>query len=213
MDEETRAIRTRAEAGDAEAQAALGIRYSKGRGVDQDHAEAVHWFELAAEQGNVKAQWALSVHFRNGWGVEKDQARMLHYYRLAAAQKHLRAMLRLATLHRQGSEGADRDLAEVERLLREAADTGEAEGQYRYGVHLLGDGGDAEGGRAWLRKAAAQEHEMAMVDLGGIYEEGEGVKPDFAEAMQWFEKAAALGNETAQSCVESLRFRMGSRDD
>jgi TPR repeat protein len=36
-------LRVRAETGDAEAQAGLGIKYSAGIGVPQDDAEAVRW--------------------------------------------------------------------------------------------------------------------------------------------------------------------------
>ena len=40
-------LRTRAEAGDAEAQTELGLMYADGRGVLQDDAEAVRWYRLA----------------------------------------------------------------------------------------------------------------------------------------------------------------------
>ena len=42
------ALRVRAEAGDAEAQRNLGVRYATGRGVSKDDAEAVRWYRLAA---------------------------------------------------------------------------------------------------------------------------------------------------------------------
>ena len=42
----------RAEAGDADAQAYLGAMYVAGRGVAQDHVEAVRWYRLAADQGD-----------------------------------------------------------------------------------------------------------------------------------------------------------------
>jgi TPR repeat protein len=35
--------------------------YADGRGVPQDHAEAVRWYRLAAEQGNAFAQFRLGV--------------------------------------------------------------------------------------------------------------------------------------------------------
>ena len=42
-------LRASAEAGDADAQLTIGLRYANGRGVPQDDAEAVAWFRKAAE--------------------------------------------------------------------------------------------------------------------------------------------------------------------
>ena len=42
------ALRVRAEAGDAEAQVNLGVRYDNGLGVPQDDAEVLRWYRLAA---------------------------------------------------------------------------------------------------------------------------------------------------------------------
>lgn len=47
---------TFAEKGDATAQNHLGWMYQKGRGVDQDDAQAVNWYRKAAEQGIACAQ-------------------------------------------------------------------------------------------------------------------------------------------------------------
>jgi len=63
-----------AEAGDAKAQAALGVRYFHGRGVKKDHAKAVLWYRKAAEQGEASAQTNLGFLYFNGFGVEKDLA-------------------------------------------------------------------------------------------------------------------------------------------
>ena len=47
-------IRTRAEAGDAEAQCQLGWLYA--HGGRNNNNEAVRWYRLAAEQGHIVAQ-------------------------------------------------------------------------------------------------------------------------------------------------------------
>ena len=61
MPEEVEELRARAEQGDADAQANLGLMYYNGEGVPQDYAEAVRWFRLAAEQGDADAQYNLGV--------------------------------------------------------------------------------------------------------------------------------------------------------
>ena len=48
---ELAAIRAAAQAGDAKAQYLLGSRYRVGKGVNQDLAQAVHWYRQSAEQG------------------------------------------------------------------------------------------------------------------------------------------------------------------
>ena len=49
------------EQGDADAQYNLGTMYYSGRGVVQDHEEAVKWFRLAADQGLASAQRNLAL--------------------------------------------------------------------------------------------------------------------------------------------------------
>ena len=53
-----RELRPLAEQGDARAQYGLGIMYDKGRGVTQDHAEALKWIRLAAEQAGEVATFS-----------------------------------------------------------------------------------------------------------------------------------------------------------
>ena len=50
-----------AEQRNAEAQFNLGRMYSYGRGVKQNHKEAVKWYQLAGEQGNAEAQINLDL--------------------------------------------------------------------------------------------------------------------------------------------------------
>jgi len=58
--------------GIVDAQNGLGSCYEDGLGVDQDYAEAVHWYSLAASQGKASAQHNLALCYENGQGVEQD---------------------------------------------------------------------------------------------------------------------------------------------
>ena len=55
------AMRPLAEAGDSEAQSALGIFYVNGRGVPKDFVEAYKWLKLASDQGDKDATTAFNV--------------------------------------------------------------------------------------------------------------------------------------------------------
>jgi serine/threonine protein kinase len=65
---ELAALRRRAEAGDAQAQNDLGVRYGSGDGVPRSDAEAVLWYRRAAEQGNSTAQFNLALMYADGRG-------------------------------------------------------------------------------------------------------------------------------------------------
>ena len=65
-------LRAGAEAGDAEAQSNLGIRYNLGSGVPEDAVEAVAWYRLAGEQGHAYAQYYLGMMYDAGRDVLQD---------------------------------------------------------------------------------------------------------------------------------------------
>ena len=46
-----------------------------------------------------------------------------------------------------------------------------------------------------------------MLNLGLLYENGQGVPQDDAKAQAWFEKAAAAGDVTATGALLDLKWR------
>ena len=54
QDDTLEALRTRANAGDADAQANLGLMYAFGQGVPQDDVEAYKWLNLAATYADAE---------------------------------------------------------------------------------------------------------------------------------------------------------------
>ena len=63
-----------AEQGYVPAQAAAGIMYAVGKGVQQNYAEAGKWWIKAAEGGHVLAANNVSMLYRSGVGVRPDPA-------------------------------------------------------------------------------------------------------------------------------------------
>ncbi|HEV2691101.1 MAG TPA: GAF domain-containing protein, partial [Bryobacteraceae bacterium] len=80
------AVRKLADAGDADAQWRMGVRYHTGDGVRQDDTQAVQWFLRAAEQGHVGAQGTLGAYYWAGRGVPQDLSRAYFWSSLALAQ-------------------------------------------------------------------------------------------------------------------------------
>ena len=73
-----------AEAGDAEAQVALGGLYHNGAGRKRDYAVAADWYRRAAVQGQVFGQLNLGDFYRHGLGVKRDLAEAYFWLSLAA---------------------------------------------------------------------------------------------------------------------------------
>jgi len=80
-----------AEAGDADAQTALGTLYYLGLGVAKDLTRARRWFEQAARAGHAGAQLHLGVIYRFGHGVPQDIFQAYLWLYAAARQGHERA--------------------------------------------------------------------------------------------------------------------------
>ena len=77
-------LRKQAEAGDADAQYALGCKYYEGDGVERDYAEALQWYRKAAAQGSSSGLCDVGYCYRNGTGVKQDCAKAIPFYRKAA---------------------------------------------------------------------------------------------------------------------------------
>lgn len=85
-EDEGKALRQKAERGDAKAQLDLGLKYVKGDGVPQDNSLAASWFGKAAEQGDATAQSMLSIaYLRGNLGVPQDYVEAYKWMSLAAA--------------------------------------------------------------------------------------------------------------------------------
>ena len=82
--------------------------------------------------------------------------------------------------------------------LRKAAEQGNADAQYDFGV-LYADGegvpSDSAEAAKWYRKAAEQGHAWAQYRLGVMYRYGRGVPQDYVAAYAWYIVAAASGDD------------------
>jgi TonB family protein len=86
------------------------------------------------------------------------------------------------------------------RLIKRAVEKGDADAHYHLSLILTTAGAsDADRERALelLGGAAHAGVAHAQYEVGVYYEKGEGVPPDLAEALRWYEKAAAQGHVLA----------------
>lgn len=65
------------------------MSYYEGRGVSQDHEEAMKWFRLAAKRGSADAQCQLGIiYYNNGFADQQNRAEAMKWFRLAAERGH-----------------------------------------------------------------------------------------------------------------------------
>lgn len=122
-------------------------------------------------------------------------------YEQAARMGHTHAEFNLGVIRASG-QGRPVDLAQARVHYATAAARGYANAQYNLGVMLQnGEGGaiDEAGAERLYRRAAATGFSRACFNLGLMLVNGlPPERQNWAEAMHWFERAAAGG------CVDSL---------
>jgi len=99
------------------------------------------------------------------------------------------------------------DAQKVNHYLK-LANNGDANGQFEIGnYYRKGDKGFAQDyakAMKWYKKAADQNHPIAIFNIGCMHGEGHGVPKDHQEAMKWIRKAAKLGHPKANEIVEGI---------
>ena len=213
-DNKLRELEALAEQGDVNTQYELGVRYTEGRGVTPDYAQAVRWYRLAAEQGRAEAQYDLGRMYANGRGVTQDDAQAVRWYRLAAEQGRAEAQYDLGVSYDNG-RGVTQDDAQAVRWYRLAAEQGRAEAQYNLGrMYANGRGVTQDDAQAanWYHLAAEQGIAVAQNDFAVMYANGRGVAQDDVQAHMWFNLAAAQGNENSVMGRDMVENRMTAAD-
>ena len=117
------ALKTQAEAGNAEAQYSLGMLHDEGEGVPQDYAEARRWLEKAALQGHAEAQCNLGILYYKGQGVRQNFAEARRWFEKAAAQRDADAQFNLGAMYLNG-DGIRQDKKTAKEWLGKACDNG-----------------------------------------------------------------------------------------
>ena len=191
-----------AQRGEPDAQCAVGGRYARGDGVEQDFAKSLEWYTRAAQQGNATAQWNVAVLLANGQGnIEQDAQKAALWCQKAADQGFAPAQATLGRMYAAG-QGVEKDAGKALILFQQAALQGDAEAQYNLAV-LQEQGGagepNLEQASVWFSKAAEQGLPAAQVRLGLMYAIGQPMGQDLIEAHKWFFIASKCNHEAAKA--------------
>jgi len=100
----------------------LGLRYTRGDGVEVDFAKAAAWYRRAADLGNVAAINNLGALYHQGKGVAPDAATAVAHYRKAVALGWPAAMHNLAWMLDSGHGVPRKDPEEAADLMMRSLD-------------------------------------------------------------------------------------------
>lgn len=149
-------LATAAGRGDALALFEIGSRYTEGRGVKADLAQAARWYQLAADRGFAPALYRLANLYEKGSGVERNIETAKKNYEMAAALGNASAMHNLAVLYASGADGRQ-DYAKAANWFSRAAELGVTDSQFNLAILLARGNGvkqDLEASYKWFAIAA-----------------------------------------------------------
>jgi localization factor PodJL len=152
------AVKELAERGEPAAEYDYGVRLAEGRGISQDQAGAIAWFEKAASRGVAQAQYRLGLIYEKGTGAPRDLNKAHDFYEQAADRGHVRAMHNLAVVLAEGVDGRP-DYAAAALWFRRAAEYGVRDSQFNLAIlYARGMGVPRNLGQsyAWFAIAALQ---------------------------------------------------------
>lgn len=171
------------------------------------HYKAVELAKPLADKGNPEAQYLLGFAHETGQGAEASKDKAIDYYRKAAASKHRDAIYRLSFILLASDKAAEREQARTQ--LEEAAKSDPA-----IAARILGEAylrgrltptPDPDKAIFWWKRAADAGDNISMSLIGRFYE-GQFGFPELRDgkaSLEYYAKAASLGNSTAMVVVGS----------
>ncbi|MDR0542929.1 MAG: carboxypeptidase-like regulatory domain-containing protein [Dysgonamonadaceae bacterium] len=187
-------LEMRAKSGDAKAMASLGRQmFQLAIGKDKYVETALEWLIKAAEKGSEQAYQEIWVEYGQDRGDYPYVEPALTQKALAFLQKKAKegvaaAQVYLAMSYDYGWFNLKENSAEAKRLYKLSAAQGNDYAQLNVGNFAFADKNYDEA-LSWYKKSAEQSNGDAAYAIAEMYFKGEGVAQDYAQALQWYEKA------------------------
>ena len=192
------------------ATANMGLCYQFGRGIQQDSMMATKLYKTSIKMGNtelVKEREDLVANkfsmfdsnllaevYAQGIGVTKDTKKALKYYLLSAKNGNADACLEAAKIY----DKAQMYPEAFSSFSSMAAKNNYA--SYKVGEYLvkgLGTKVDKAKAVGYLSQAASHNIPNAMILLGDLYYQGDGVDKDMKKAVELYKAASLTGTPVA----------------
>ncbi len=206
-----------ADQGLARAQTWIGYFYEKGIGIEKNYTEMFNWYIKAAAQGDGNGLRNVGICYDNGQGISKDPGKALYYYREALVKGGLSetniewTKNRIKTLTDSGyTAKIDDKLQQASKKICNqqkydqniaAAKQGDVEAMYQVAQSFC----EAEETFEWMRKAAENGHEEALLVLIQIYR---GAVKDYRQYAnnEEFKRFMEIGYKYAQEGRFNVRL-------
>jgi TPR repeat protein len=169
-DEPLGEIQQLADAGRADAQRELGIRYGQGTGLAQDYFNARSWASKAASQGDAWAMRIMGLIYWNGLGVDADHYRAFNYFKRAANAGEMNAQYNLAVIYYDG-DIATQSYEKALDWYKRAADQGNAKAQHNLGLmlaHGIGTAPDKVEAYKWFELSGSGDAIAATTEMQSL---------------------------------------------
>ncbi|QQE11056.1 sel1 repeat family protein [Planctomycetota bacterium] len=200
----------------------LGMLYLMEKLGKNNYAKSLPYFRKGVKLGSLDSMRTLGELYSSDMpAIKKDYAKSYEYFEQAAMLGDSESMKLVAWMNQTGmgvkadpkkaGEWSDKLIALYRKRM--TFEDGEAAHQlYSYCLRedidpskKLSDEEEIE----LLKKAGDWGYSSGYSSLASIYENGFGdVEKDLEEALKWYEKAAAMGNELAKGSVYQLKKRI-----
>lgn len=190
------------------AQYSLGGLYYHGKGVEQDHKTAFALYTKSADQSFPYASFELGKMLRDGIGCVKNQP--------DADRRFKEALLGFVSLEEKGHDdklqyrlgwmllngvGTEKDEAKAKEYFEKAVTVGNPFACYQLAKLILSDDTasppEVEKALGYLKQAVEAENPYAAYFLGKLYEKGQHVAQNTAEAVRLYALSAEQDNDFA----------------
>src|ERR1700733_1990479 len=196
-----------AEQGSIESQWVLSTMYEFGRaGLRVDHAESFKWALKAAQQGHMIAQHNVGSAYEHGSGVEKNSEQARYWFGQAAEQGFAHSEWMMGRIYLDGL-GVPPNRDEALKWLTKSLAQGHAPTMLTLAEMYTGPNRIPMQPQLVfdLDRAAAQTgSHSAEFEVGRFFREGYLNPPDYAQAMVWFNRAAAAGYAPADQFLGAM---------
>ncbi|MEQ2594351.1 MobP3 family relaxase [[Clostridium] symbiosum] len=155
-------------------------------GLGRDYGKAAEWFARAVRQNHKYAQYSLAGLYYRGQGVEQDYQQARNLYRCSAEQENPYASYELAKMYRDGI-GMEPDGQKAATYFEWAF-------------------------RGFLALESKSHDDKLQYRLGQMFYTGTGTKKEETKAVEFWQKAARLGNANAQYSLASHWLKTGTGD-
>ena len=192
-----------AEMGNVEAMTITGVMLLNGEGTREDTEQFFYWTKRAADNGDSTAMSNLGYHFLNNIG---DYRKAFDLYERAANAGHTGAINNLGLMYFNG-QGVREDRTRAFNWFLKSAESGDFNGMANVGFcYLWGEGTSKDLWEAerWCKKSAEGGNINGMENYADcLYEKG-----NVRAAINWYERAANEGSESAKERLDEIRNEM-----